>query len=42
VVNTNEIDIVNNPLDFEELMKRIAEHSGGTVYYAPRREGGEE
>ncbi len=41
VVNTNEIDFVANPLDLQELLFRIAEHPGGTVYYTPRRVGGE-
>jgi deoxyadenosine/deoxycytidine kinase len=35
VVNTNSIDFVNNPDDFEDLLKRIVTHRQGTVYYAP-------
>ena len=35
VVNTNGIDFVNNPDDFEDLQKRILSHRQGTVYYAP-------
>ena len=39
VVNTNGIDFVNNPDDFEDLMKRIITHRQGTVYYAPIERG---
>jgi deoxyguanosine kinase len=35
VVNTNAIDFVNNPDDFEDLLHRIVSHRQGTVYYAP-------
>ncbi len=35
VVNTNAIDFVNNPDDFEDLMQRIIVHRQGTTYYAP-------
>jgi len=35
VVNTNRIDFVNNPDDFQDLEKRILSHRQGTVYYAP-------
>ena len=35
VVNTNAIDFVNNPSDFEDLRGRIVSHRQGTVYYAP-------
>ena len=35
VVNTNAIDFVNNPDDFEDLMQRIVVHRQGTTYYAP-------
>jgi hypothetical protein len=35
VVNTNAIDFVNIPEDFEDLRKRIVSHRQGTVYYAP-------
>lgn len=35
VVNTNAIDFVNNPDDFEDLLRRIVSHRQGTVYYAP-------
>ena len=35
VVNTNSIDFVNNPDDFEDLLHRILSHRQGTVYYAP-------
>ena len=35
VVNTNGIDFVNNPDDFEDLLRRILTHRQGTMYYAP-------
>src|SRR5262247_766154 len=35
VVNTNGIDFVNDPDDFQDLLKRILVHRQGTVYYAP-------
>jgi deoxyguanosine kinase len=40
VVNTNAIDFVNNPDDFEDLLKRILSHGTGTVYYTPIERGG--
>lgn len=40
VVNTSEIDFVRSQRDLEDLLARIAEHPGGTVYYTPRREEG--
>ena len=39
VVNTNSIDFVNNPDDFEDLLNRIVSHRQGTVYYAPIERG---
>ena len=39
VVNTNAIDFVNNPEDFEDLRARIVSHRAGTVYYAPIEPG---
>jgi deoxyadenosine/deoxycytidine kinase len=39
VVNTNGIDFVNNPEDFEDLLERIVVHRQGTVYYAPLERG---
>jgi deoxyguanosine kinase len=39
VVNTNGIDFVNNPADFEDLFPRIVAHRQGTVYYAPLERG---
>ena len=39
VVNTNGIDFVNNPEDFQDLEKRILSHRAGTVYYAPLERG---
>src|SRR5436190_11206521 len=39
VVNTNAIDFVNNPDDFEDLQTRILSHRQGTVYYAPIERG---
>ncbi len=35
VVNTNDIDFVENTSDFEELSKEIEEHVAGTAYYVP-------
>lgn len=35
VVNTNGIDFVNRPDDFEDLQKRILSHHAGTTYYTP-------
>ena len=35
VVNTNPIDFVANPEDFDDLMRRILTHRQGTTYYAP-------
>ena len=35
VVNTNAIDFVNNPDDFEDLLTRIRSHREGTTYYQP-------
>ena len=35
VVNTNSIDFVNRPDDFEDLRRRILTHRQGTVYYQP-------
>ncbi len=35
VVNTNDIDFVENSSDFEELSKEIEEHAAGTAYYVP-------
>ncbi len=40
VVNTNAIDFVNNPDDFEDLLTRILSHGQGTVYYTPIERGG--
>jgi len=39
VVNTNAIDFVKNPEDFEDLRKRIVSHREGTVYYTPLERG---
>lgn len=35
VVNTNEIDFVENSADFDELAREIEEHDKGTAYYVP-------
>jgi deoxyadenosine/deoxycytidine kinase len=35
VVNTDSIDFVNRPEDFEDLRRRILTHRDGTVYYQP-------
>lgn len=40
VVNTNPIDFVNQPDDFEDLRKRILSHRQGTLYYTPLEKGG--
>lgn len=39
VVNTNAIDFVNQPDDFEDLLKRILSHRQGSLYYAPIERG---
>ena len=35
VVNTDSIDFVNRPEDFDDLRRRILTHRDGTVYYQP-------
>ncbi len=35
VVNTSEIDFVNRPEDFEDLIKTIGQARAGTQYYTP-------
>jgi len=35
VVNTNDLNFVENTGDLEELAKEIEEHEGGTAYYVP-------
>jgi deoxyadenosine/deoxycytidine kinase len=35
VVNTSDIDFVNRPDDFEDLVKAIGHTGGGTHYYVP-------
>lgn len=35
VVNASEIDFVNNPEDFEDLMNHIRDMRSGTQYYVP-------
>ncbi|HEV2105210.1 MAG TPA: deoxynucleoside kinase [Candidatus Eisenbacteria bacterium] len=39
VVNTNTIDFVNEPGDFEDLRRRILSHRQGTLYYTPLEKG---
>ena len=39
VVNTNTIDFVNEPDDYEDLVKRILSHRSGTMYYTPIEKG---
>ena len=39
VVNTNTIDFVNEPDDYEDLVKRILSHRQGTMYYTPIEKG---
>jgi len=36
VINTSDMDFVNRPEDFEDLVKEIREIRGGTQYYVPR------
>lgn len=40
VVNSNRIDFVNEPDDFEDLLARIRTHRQGTMYYVPLEKGG--
>jgi deoxyadenosine/deoxycytidine kinase len=35
VVNTNEIDFVNTPEHFDQLIEQIANAKKGTQYYVP-------
>jgi deoxyguanosine kinase len=35
IVNTNQTDFVNDPAAVTDLLKRVQEHAGGTVYYTP-------
>ncbi len=35
IVNTTEIDLVNNPEYVTDLLKRVEEHSDGALYYTP-------
>ena len=39
VVNTNTIDFVNQPDDYEDLVRRILSHRQGTMYYTPIEKG---
>lgn len=39
VVDTNAIDFVNEPDDYEDLVKRILSHRQGTMYYRPLERG---
>lgn len=39
VVDTNAIDFVNQPDDYEDLVKRILSHTQGTLYYRPIEKG---
>ena len=39
VVDTNAIDFVNQPDDYEDLVKRILSHGQGTLYYRPIEKG---
>ena len=39
VVNTRDIDFVENQQDLEDLVKRILEHREGVAYYAPLGHG---
>ena len=42
IVNTTEIDLVNNPEYVTDLLKRVEEHSDGALYYTPLGGKGEE
>lgn len=35
IVNTNQLDFLNDPSAIPDLQKRIEEHRGGTIYYTP-------
>jgi len=35
VVNTDAIDFVENPDDLDDLVRRILQHTSGTLYYTP-------
>ena len=39
VVDTNAIDFVNQPDDYEDLVRRILSHRQGTLYYRPIEKG---
>lgn len=39
VVDTNAIDFVKHPDDYEDLVKRILSHGQGTLYYRPIEKG---
>ena len=39
VVNTSDIDFVNQPADLEQLVKAVREAKGGTQYYVPLGSG---
>jgi deoxyadenosine/deoxycytidine kinase len=36
IVNTDRLNFVNNPEDFEELFRAIVEHDRGRKFYSPR------
>ncbi|MFC2088261.1 deoxynucleoside kinase [Calditrichota bacterium] len=37
VINTDEIDFVNNKSDFQDVLVEISKHSSGTRYYIPQK-----
>lgn len=37
VINTDEIDFVNNKSDFQDVLVEISKHSSGTRYYIPHK-----
>lgn len=39
IVNTSHVDFVNDGRAVDDLLKRIENHQGGTVYYTPLSEG---
>lgn len=42
VINTSDIDLVNNPEYVSDLLKRVEEHDDGALYYTPLGGKGEE
>ena len=38
VINTDEIDFVNNKNDYQDILVEIKHHSSGTKYYVPQKD----